>query len=48
MSYNRKMQKEKLLEDIGYGSMTVTYHHRTNANHLKKENQRRENKNNLY
>jgi len=36
MSYNSKMQKEKSLKDIGYGSMTVTYHHRMNANHLKK------------
>jgi hypothetical protein len=36
MSYNSKMQKEKSLNDIGYGSTTATYHHRTNANHLKK------------
>ena len=36
MSYNNKMQKEISPEDIGYGSTTGTYHHRMNANHLKK------------
>jgi hypothetical protein len=36
MSYSSKMQKEKSPEDIGYGSMTETYHHHSNDNHLKK------------
>jgi hypothetical protein len=36
MSCNSKMQKEKSPKYIGYGSTTVTYHHRMNANHLKK------------
>jgi hypothetical protein len=36
MTYNSKMQKEKSLNDISYGSTTATYHHHTNANHLKK------------
>jgi len=30
------MQKEKSTEDISYGSMIVTYHHRKNANPPKK------------
>jgi len=44
MSCNNKMQKDKSPEDIGYGSMTTTYHHCTYANPPSKKMEEEETK----